>query len=229
MHAFERGAPIWSSYVGGVKDIEKPGWTVAPGSARLPPPHNASQNCPLPFDWDAREFIALDVETTGLDYRRDRIVEIGCIKFSFDREGALCETFSWSSLIHPGIAIPPQSTAIHGITDLEVASSPAFSEIADKLSSLLKGSVLVAHNANFDTGFIGNEFTRAQMPFCLGDVADTLALSRLAYPTLFSHSLGKLAFLLGLDSGRAHRALDDARTSMNLFTLCARKLSGACP
>jgi DNA polymerase III epsilon subunit family exonuclease len=239
MSAFERGAPIWSSLVKGAgtqtsrnadtPESGKNGWSIPPGFTRLSPPPNSSLNCPLPFDWDKREFIAIDVETTGLDYRSDRIVEIGCLMFAFDSEGALIERASWSSLVNPGMAIPPSATAIHGITDLEVSASPGFFDIVDTLNSLIHGRVLVAHNAGFDAGFVRSEYIRLNRQFLLGDVADTLALSRLAYPALFSHSLGKLAFLLGLDSGKAHRALDDARTCMHLFALCARKLSGACP
>ena len=233
MSDFSGGAPLWARFVNPstqpVKRSALGAWVVPAGSERLPPPPGASQDCPIPFDWDRRSYAALDVETTGLDAFRDRVVEIGIVSFSFDREGALIEEKSWASLVNPGIPIPASATAIHGITDLDISASPFFRELCDDLASLLDGKVMVAHNAPFDAGFIGEEFSRIGRSAPFSEIADTLILLRQAVPNLLSYNLGKAAYVLGVNTGTSHRALDDARTCMHLFAHSARKLSGACP
>jgi DNA polymerase III epsilon subunit family exonuclease len=183
----------------------------------------------LPFDWESLSYVALDVETTGLDSWRDRVVEVSVLPFHFDDEGALIEEEGFCSLVNPAMPIPESSIAIHGITDLEVSSAPFFPELIRPLDVLLSGRVMVAHNAPFDEGFIRAEYSRARALPPLGEIADSLILTRMAFPGLFSYSLGKAAFLLGIDSGSSHRALDDAHTCMLLFAKSARILAGACP
>ncbi|MFZ3109423.1 MAG: 3'-5' exonuclease [Rectinemataceae bacterium] len=233
MSNFSGGAPLWARYVNSSNQPEQRetgrGWTVPPGTEFLSPPEGAEDDCPLPFDWERRRYAALDVETTGLDPYNDRVLEIGLVLFSFDSEGALVEERTWQSLLNPGIAIPSSATAIHGITDFDVFASPFFRELATELLALLEGRVMVAHNAPFDAGFIASEFARLGMASPVGEMADSLILLRQAVPNLLSYSLAKAAFILGVDTGTSHRALDDARTCMHLFTLSARKLAGTCP
>ena len=233
MSTFSGGAPIWARFVNSSNRTEQReaprGWTIPLGTERLPPPEGAEADCPLPFDWERRSYAALDVETTGLEPYSDRVLEIGIVLFSFDSEGALVEERTWQSLLNPGISIPASATAIHGITDFDVFASPFFRELAAELANLLEGRVMVAHNAPFDSGFIAREFSRLGMASPVGEMADSLILLRRAVPNLLSYSLGKAAFILGVDTGSSHRALDDARTCMHLFTLSMRKLAGACP
>lgn len=233
MPDFSGGAPFWARLINPPAQAEDKrvprGWIVPSASEHLPPPAGALPGCPLPFDWDQRRYAALDVETTGLDPYRDRVIEIGLVLFSFDGEGALREEQSWGSLINPGIPIPASATAIHGITDLDISAAPFFGDLASTLSTFLQGRVMVAHNAPFDSGFIAQEFSRSGRLSPLGEIADSLVLLRQAVPSLLSYNLGKAAFVLGIDTGQAHRALDDARTCMHLFTHSARKLAGACP
>ncbi|MDX9828415.1 MAG: 3'-5' exonuclease, partial [Spirochaetia bacterium] len=231
------GAPLWSRILSdktetaGREERWKPSraWALPPGAERLPPPVHTSPDCPLPCDWERRRYCAIDVETTGLDPRNDRVLEIGVQLFSFDPEGALVREDSWSSLINPAMSIPAASTAIHGITDLEVSSAPYFSQVTDMLSSLIGSRVAVAHNAGFDTGFIDAEYARLGLDSPFAEVADSLLLLRQANPNLLSYSLDKAAFVLGIERGRSHRALDDAVTCMMLFAYCGRTMAGACP
>ncbi|HWR10502.1 MAG TPA: 3'-5' exonuclease [Rectinemataceae bacterium] len=230
---FSGGAPLWSRFVNpSDREERRPaprGWVLPNGVERLPPPLGAAADCQLPYDWDRRGYAALDVETTGLDAFRDRVIEVGIVLFSYDAEGALIEEKAWGSLVNPGMTIPASSTAIHGITDLDVWASPYFRDLADAVSEFLDGRVMVAHNAPFDAGFISEEFSRLGLRAPLGEIADSLVLLRQAIPNLLSYSLGKAAYVLGVDTGTSHRALDDARTCMRLFTQCARKLAGTCP
>ena len=238
MADYSGGAPLWARFVSGGSQESSvgaaarraaSGWVLPAGMDRLPPPAQALEGCPLPYDWDRRGYAALDVETTGLDSGRDRVIEVGVVLFSFDGEGALREEASWGSLVDPGTPIPASSTAVHGLTDLDVWGAPSFRAIADKLAAMLSGRVFVAHNAPFDSGFMDSEFSRLGKPVPIGEMADTLPLLRLAVPNLMSYSLGKAAFVLGIDTGTSHRALDDARTCMRLFTHSARILSASCP
>jgi DNA polymerase III epsilon subunit family exonuclease len=238
MADYSAGAPLWARFVAGASQESTEhaaarraaaGWVLPAGVDRLPPPAQAVEGCPLPYDWDKRGYAALDVETTGLDSARDRVIEIGVVLFSFDGEGALREEASWGSLIDPGIPIPAASTAVHGLTDLDIWGAPAFRTVADKLAALLAGRVFVAHNAPFDAGFIGAEYARLSRGSPIAEMADTLPLLRLSVPNLMSYSLGKAAFVLGFETGTSHRALDDAKTCMRIFTHSARILSGSCP
>jgi DNA polymerase III epsilon subunit family exonuclease len=233
MSSFDGGGPVWARLLHGARQ-ESPrrdggGWTLPPGIHPLPPPEGSLPGCPLPYDWDRRSYFAFDLETTGLEPSRDRIVEIGILPFTFDAEGALVAEEGWNVLVNPGVPIPASASAIHGIYDLEVSNSPDFASLAPELLSMIGGKVLVAHNAMFDVGFLREELKRGGKGTWTGEIVDSLALSRIALPAQISHSLGKLAFTLGIDAGKSHRALDDARTCMHIFAHCARILSGACP
>jgi len=228
------GAPLWARFTPGGSQPRQErsparAWILPAGSPPPTPPAGAPSGCPLPFDWEGRSYAALDVETTGLDSSRDHVIEVAVLPFHFDAEGALVEEEGFRSFVNPAISIPESSTAIHGITDLDVSSAPFFHELLGNLNDLLAGRVMVAHNAPFDEGFIRAEYSRHSVRPPLEEIADSLVLARMAYPSLRSYALGKAAFLLGIDSGASHRALDDARTCMVLFSRCARILAGACP
>lgn len=233
MTDYQQGTPIWARFVDPGRSAQKAesysSWQLPEGQEKLPPPPGAREGCPLPFDWDMRRYAAFDVETTGLDAFRDRIVEIGLILFHFDSEGALVPESDWSTLVHPCISIPAAATGIHGINDIDVFNSPRFADIAHELVDKLQGRVLVAHNASFDVGFLKNEYSRLKSSTPVMEIADTLGLLRLAVPNLLSYNLGKAAYVLGLATGTAHRALDDAKTCMHIFSHCARILTGRCP
>ena len=232
MSDYGGGAPLWARYVNNSGQTTRPplspAWIVPEGAPRLPPPEGAPAGCPLPWDWESRAFAALDVETTGLEPYKDRVIEIGVLLFHYDAEGALQEETSWNSLVNPGMPIPSSSTAIHGITDLDISSAPFFADIAEALKSLLADRVMVAHNAPFDLSFIRKEYGRLNMASPIVEMADSLILLRQASPNLLSYSLGKAAFVLGIETGVSHRALDDARVCMRLFTRSARTLAGKC-
>ncbi len=178
--------------------------------------------------WEQRQYTALDVETTGLDPIAGRVVEIALVQFIFDAEGALHEQERFASLINPGVPIPLQASRIHGITDAMVASEPNFGSLADKIVSLCRDRVMVGHNVQFDIGFIEQEFSRIRQMPNLIEAADTFGLAKIAFPSMHSYNLGKLAFSLGLDSDAQHRALGDALTSMRLFAVAMRALTERC-
>ena len=229
------GEPLWNKYLkrppSASDSCAQRGdqiWHFALQSGASESSPALSPGCPLPQDWENRKYAAFDVETTGLDPIRDRIIEIGLVEFEFDREGALTVTDEFSALVCPEISIPPAASAIHGLTDDDVAKAPKFKFLAVDLLAKIAGRVVVAHNASFDLSFLKEELMRAGIENPIVEWVDSLPLARLAYPNLLSYNLGKAAFALGISSGRNHRALDDATTCMHLFALCARRTSGKC-
>ncbi|GAB1483751.1 hypothetical protein MASR2M78_25670 [Treponema sp.] len=108
------------------------------------------------FDWVAEEFlssksvfVAFDLETTGLDAKKERIVELGAIKF--DNRGPIAR---FGTLINPLIPIPPEATRVNGISDAMLKNMPTLDEVLPDFVRFIRGSTLIAHNAGFDCGFI---------------------------------------------------------------------------
>jgi len=153
-------------------------------------------------------FVAFDTETTGLSPVAARLVELSGVKFS--AEGHVESSFS--ELIDPELDIPPESTAIHGITNDMVAGKPRFQSVVPAFFSWVgEGStVLVAHNAPFDLGFL--EVAMAKLGIAGPDlpVLDTLHLSRRLLTDAPNHQLRTLIGHLGLEPGEYHRALADS-------------------
>ncbi len=172
-------------------------------------------------------FVAFDFETTGLEAQKERIVEIGAVRFAMrEREGEweLSAGEEYASLINPGRPIPSQASAIHGISDLDVSFSPSFKEAAPAFLTFLGDSVLVAHNAPFDLAFLAAECERAGLAVPSNAAYDTKLLAKSAVPHLPSYSLKALASSFGIAQKEAHRGADDARVCMELFARCVRLL-----
>jgi DNA polymerase III subunit epsilon len=169
-------------------------------------------------------FLALDFETTGLDCKIGRVVEIGAIRFSLGKDGIDEEAYL-ASLIDPGMPIPYQARSIHGISNEDVVGAPRFGEVAPALLAIAAGAVIVAHNVRFDLSFLDAELSRLGLTRPVVKVEDTVHLSRIAFPGRASYRLGAIATALGIDAGAAHRALDDARTCMLLYCACAMQLA----
>ena len=106
------------------------------------------------------KLVAFDLETTGVDAEKDRIVEFCFIEL----DEALEEKGRWGKLVHPGIPIPAETVAIHGITDEMVADKPPFAHHAARIQKLVEGAVLIGHSVRFDVGFLHNELIRAGQP-----------------------------------------------------------------
>jgi DNA polymerase III epsilon subunit family exonuclease len=160
----------------------------------------------------------LDLETTGLESAGDRVVEAAVVRL--DPGGILRQR---SYLINPGHPIPQASREVHGITDEMVAGAPSFTAILPRLTELLQGAILIAHNAPFDVGFIEAECRRRGLtpPEPLA-VMDTLQLARRVFRQPRC-GLGSLAERIGLPLPRAHRALADARAALVLYQTMIRQ------
>jgi DNA polymerase III subunit epsilon len=156
-----------------------------------------------------RQYVAFDLETTGLMAETDRIVEIGAVRFLGNGQ----EIGRFQRLVNPQRPMSPAAFAIHGISDHDLADAPPASEVLPEFLAFLEEphkTTLLAHNASFDAGFLGRELARAGLSTPAYSLFDTLALARRRLPQLTSHRLDSLAQALGLDPAGAHRALADS-------------------
>ena len=153
---------------------------------------------------DGKTWVALDLETTGLSPRDDRIVEVGAVRF--DGEGREIATFE--RLVNPLRTSNPRARAVHGIDDRELSRAPTADVILPQFLDFLGDpdrTTLLAHNAGFDAAFLGAELARLGRSIPGHGVVDTLALARRGLPHLPSHRLDGLARQLGLDPFGPHR------------------------
>jgi DNA polymerase-3 subunit epsilon len=160
--------------------------------------------------------IIFDTETTGLDSREDRIIEIGGIE--------LKDHFPTGRTIHlfinpAGRKVHPDALAIHGITDAFLSDKPAFATLADEIIEFFGDAQWIAHNATFDMGFINAEFARIGLaPIPNTKVVDTLQIARRKHP-MGPNSLDALCRRYGIDNGHRikHGALLDSELLAEVY------------
>lgn len=157
--------------------------------------------------WE-QELVAVDVETTGLDPRADRVIEVAVV-----RGGPDGSSRSWSTLVDPGL--PVLNGHIHGLTDVLLAGAPSFPSVATPLLEQLDAPLLVGHNARFDLDFLEAELGRAGRELPPVRALDTLGLARRCFG-LPSNTLAALCEHFAIPHARAHRAPDDARATLAL-------------
>jgi DNA polymerase III subunit epsilon len=160
--------------------------------------------------------IIFDTETTGLDPREDRIIEIGGIE--------LVDHFPTGRSIHlyinaDGKKVHPDALAVHGITDESLADKPKFRELADQILEFFGDGQWIAHNATFDMGFINAELARLDLPpISPAKVTDTLAIARRKHP-MGPNSLDALCRRYGIDNSHRlkHGALLDSELLAEVY------------
>jgi DNA polymerase-3 subunit epsilon len=159
-------------------------------------------------------FVVVDLETTGGSPRDCEITEIGAVKV---RGGQVLGEFA--TLVNPRQQIPPFIAALTGITQAMVATAPPIKAVLPSFLDFCRGSVLVAHNARFDIGFLKTACTRQHLGWPNNQVLDTVALSRhvLGRDEVRNHRLATLAPYFGADTVPNHRALDDARATVDVL------------
>lgn len=151
--------------------------------------------------------IILDLETTGLSLDKEKIVEIGAIEL-FDK---IPTGNQYQVYLNPGKLMTDEIVGIHGITNEFVADKPVFADVIDDFLDFIKDSPLVAHNANFDIGFLNKELHHIQRPPLTNLVIDTLVVARKIYPNM-SNSLDSLCKRFKIDTKhrKHHGALLDS-------------------
>ncbi|MCC5909839.1 MAG: PolC-type DNA polymerase III [Clostridiaceae bacterium] len=164
------------------------------------------------------EYIIFDIETTGLSNINDKITEIGAVKI---KNGQKIDTFS--SLVNPHRPIPAKIIELTGITDDMVKDAPSIEEVLPEFLSFIGESCIVAHNADFDVGFIRENAKRLG---CKLDnpIVDTLKLSRVLLSHLKRHKLNTIAKELKVSLENHHRAVDDAKATTDIFIKLIEKM-----
>ncbi len=169
-------------------------------------------------EWARIPLAVIDFETTGTDPNADRVLEIGVVCFDgtqVSRREAL--------LVNPGIAVPEEARAVHGISEEELRGAPAFDQVLPELLKLIDGRLPVAYNASFDRSFLSKEIERANglpestnpAPAVREQVVwiDPLVWAREILKELKSRKLAEVAAHLGVPLERAHRAAGDAEAT----------------
>ncbi len=157
-------------------------------------------------------FVVFDIETTGLSKETESITEIGAVKVV---DGKIIDRFS--TFVNPERPIPAEITKLTGITNEMVADAPVITEILPRFLEFCQDAVLVAHNANFDTGFIRLNAERKCGIEVKNTVLDTLELSRSLLPELKKHKLDIVCEQLGVSLEGHHRAVNDAEATAEVF------------
>jgi CBS domain-containing protein len=163
----------------------------------------------------------IDTETTGLDVSTARVIEVGGV---WIERGRIDEDRVFTRLVDPGMPIPAQSSAIHGIGDDDVAGAAPFAEVAADLAHWIGGAVVLGYATGFDLAVLRREHERAglrwQPPRAL-DVRDLVKLLARALP---DHSIETLASWLGIEVRGRHRALGDARLAAQIYLALVPRL-----
>ncbi|KHD36653.1 DNA polymerase III subunit alpha [Clostridium acetobutylicum] len=156
-------------------------------------------------------YCVLDLETTGFSPKTEKITEIGIMKYE---NGKVIDKFSL--FVNPEKPIPARVVEVTNITDDMVKNAETIDKVFPKMLEFIKGSVLVAHNASFDIGFLKHNAKVLGYEFDF-TYLDTLSLAQAVFPQYKSYKLGRIAKNLGIKVEVAHRALDDVDTTVKVF------------
>lgn len=162
------------------------------------------------------QFAVLDVETTGLNPRTDRVVQVAVTQVS--ATGDIQR--SWNTLINPDR--DPGPVHVHGLTTEALRAAPTFAEVAPAVRKLLTGRVLVAHNADFDWAFLAGEARRAGHPLPTTHRLCTVDFTRSLRLQANDYRLATLAEHFGIAQQHAHDARDDTRVLVEVFSQALR-------
>ena len=160
--------------------------------------------------------IILDIETTGLEYKKGhRVIEIGCIELNSKEVGD-----SYHQYINPSKTLTEDNIKIHGITNEQLIDKPLFDEIADDFLSFIEDSSIIAHNASFDVGFLNFELEKLSKPKIAKErVIDTIKIARQRFPgqQVSLDALIKKLKINTLINRDQHGALKDAKLLTDVY------------
>ncbi len=166
---------------------------------------------PVHEDLSEATYVVYDTETTGLSAVYDTIIELAAVKMY---KGNVIETFE--EFINPGHPLSQTTIQLTGITDDMVRDAKPEKTVLEEFAKFAENTILVAHNASFDMGFLNNSYGRNGMPEAPNPVIDTLEMSRFLHPHLKSHRLNTLAKRYGVGLEQHHRAVYDSETTGHL-------------
>jgi predicted DnaQ family exonuclease/DinG family helicase len=164
-------------------------------------------------------YVALDLETTGLDAEQDAIIEVGAVRF---RDDEVLDTYS--SFIDPGRPIPREITALTGIEDSDVEGAPGLRTVLGKLDRFVGTATVIGHSVDFDMRFLQRHSVLLDI-----EVLDTFELAAVLIPSAERYSLSALSQRMGVVIDHPHRALDDAQATQGLFCKLLDRAAGLPP
>lgn len=170
------------------------------------------------FDW-----VAFDTEATGYSNVTDRLVEVAGVRFRREN-GRWANLGEFSELVRPGVPMPAEVTAIHGLADADVAQAAPPREVLPRFFAFAKDALLVAHYAPFDVGAFVFTCLRERLTVPGLTAFDTYPFARRQVPELPDYSLETVTKALGVAQAAHHRALPDARATRDLFQKCVEKM-----
>jgi DNA polymerase III epsilon subunit family exonuclease len=166
------------------------------------------------------DFVVVDVEATGAKTPPNRLIELGAYRI---RGGRIVDKFL--SLVNPEIPIPRFVASLTGISNDMVKNAPVFAEVAPQWLDFVSDSVLVAHNAPFDTSFLNHEISRVYANHrMVNPHLCTVRLSRRAFPDLSNHRLETIAQHFAIPIASRHRAGSDALATAEIFIVLLTEL-----
>ncbi|MEK5058764.1 PolC-type DNA polymerase III [Paenibacillus sp. FSL H7-0326] len=168
---------------------------------------------PQPLELKTAEYIVFDIETTGLSVTQNKIIEIAAVKMQDDKEVDRFATF-----VNPHERIPYNIQQLTNINDEMVKDAPELEPVLHDFVKFVGDSILVAHNARFDIGFIQANLKTIGMEPLENPVLDTLELARLLHPTMKNHRLNTLADKYKVSLENHHRAIDDTIALAGILT-----------
>jgi DNA polymerase-3 subunit epsilon/CBS domain-containing protein len=170
----------------------------------------------------ALDAVVIDTETTGLDPRKARIIELAAVRLS---AGKIVAADAFRQLVRPGDeSIPASTTEIHGIDDAAVAAAPSFAEVWPRFRDYLGADIVIGHTIGFDLAVWKRECDEAGLPWSRPRTLDTRLLAEIAAPKLAGYALEKLAIWLGIELTDRHTALGDAIIAARVFLALVPKL-----
>lgn len=169
-----------------------------------------------------KDFVALDLEATGLSSKTDRIIEIGMVRYRDAKE-----TDSYQTFINPGRRLEENIKELTHITDEDVENAPEFKDVCEEIRTFLGEDVLVGHHVITDFALLKKEFLSLKVSFDK-EAIDTLRIARAMHPELSSKRLGDMCKEYQIQIN-AHRALEDARATAQLYLKMAEKFEAKEP
>ena len=181
------------------------------------------------------KFVAFDLETTGLAKEKDQIIEIGAVKFTLIEENATIKPKilgKFQTFVKPDLLIPAEATAVNHITNEMVQNAPDINTCLRKFTGFCGlDTILVAHNAAFDAGFLQKAYTQNPQLIPANPIIDSLKIVRTIMPELPNHKLGNIAEMfkkrnqisMAITPGEMHRAVYDCEMLMEVLVATLRR------
>lgn len=181
------------------------------------------------------KFVAFDLETTGLSNQKDEIIEIGAVKFTVETKAGKVvpkNLGEFNMLVKPNMLIPEEASSVNHITNAMVENAPPVNDCLKKFTAFCgQGTILLAHNANFDASFLRVAYAKNPQLIPGNPIVDSLVIARTILPELENHKLGYMAnmfmkrgeFAMKIDPEKMHRAVYDCEMLMEVFVALLRR------